>query len=254
MTDITFTYAILLLMTGFFAGIINTLAGGGSNLTLPALMVMGMPAEVANATNRVGVLMQSIVAIFGFKKHGKLESDDKIPILIPTIIGGMLGAVGAAYAPTGWIKPLLLGTMLLMALVILIKPTMIAPELGTAVNKVSRTPSSWWWLGIAGFYGGFVQAGVGFVLLAALAGSLRYDLVRANALKMLCTLVFTSVSLLVFIYEGLIQWLPGLILAFGTMFGAHLAVKLAIKARPETLKWFLFVMTLVGCVAAYFSE
>ena len=251
--DISLTHAILLLVTGFFAGIINTLAGGGSNLTLPALMVMGMPAEVANATNRVGVLMQSIVAVFGFKKHGKLDSDDKVPILIPTVIGGLLGAVGAAYAPTEWIKPLLLGTMLLMALVILVKPSMIAPEYGASVNKVSQTPSSWWWLGVAGFYGGFVQAGVGFVLLAALAGSLRYDLVRANALKMLCTLVFTSVALVLFMIEGLIQWLPGLILAFGTMFGAHLAVKMAIKVRPETMKWCLFVMTLVGCIAAYFS-
>ncbi|MEI6860182.1 MAG: sulfite exporter TauE/SafE family protein [Shewanella sp.] len=247
------THAILLLVTGFFAGIINTLAGGGSNLTLPALMVMGMPADVANATNRVGVFMQSMVAVFSFKKHGKLDTDDKVPILIPTVIGGVFGAAGAAYAPSEWIKPMLLGTMLLMALVILVKPSIIAPELGTPVNKVHQTPSSWWWLGIAGFYGGFVQAGVGFVLLAALAGSLRYDLVRANALKMLCTLVFTSVALVLFMLEGLIQWLPGFILATGAMFGARLAVKMAIKAKPEALKWFLFVMTLVGCVAAYFS-
>ncbi|WP_065187861.1 sulfite exporter TauE/SafE family protein [Shewanella woodyi] len=251
--DITLTHAVLLLVTGFFAGIINTLAGGGSNLTLPALMVMGMPAEVANATNRVGVLMQSIVAVLGFKKHGKLDTDDTVPILIPTIVGGLLGAAGAAYAPSEWIKPLLLGTMLLMAFIILVKPSMVAPELGTPVKKVSQTPASWWWLGVAGFYGGFVQAGVGFVLLAALAGSLRYDLVRANALKMLCTLVFTSVALVLFIIEGLIQWLPGLILALSTMFGAHLAVKLAIKAKPDTLKWFLFIMTLVGCIAAMFS-
>ncbi|MGF1761392.1 sulfite exporter TauE/SafE family protein, partial [Photobacterium sagamiensis] len=92
--------------------------------------------------------------------------------------------------------------------------------------------------------------GVGFVLLAALAGTLRYDLVRANALKMLCTLVFTLVALVLFIAEGLVMWVPGLILAFGTMFGAHIAVNMAIKAKPSTLKWFLFVMTLCGCIAA----
>jgi uncharacterized membrane protein YfcA len=248
--DISLTQTALLLITGFLAGIINTIAGGGSNLTLPALMVMGMPADVANATNRVGVFMQSIVAVLGFKKHGKLDSDDKVPILIPSIIGGLVGAAGAAYAPSDWIKPLLLGTMLLMALIILVKPTMISPALGTPINKVSETPSSWWWLFIAGVYGGFVQAGVGFVLLAALAGSLRYDLVRANALKMLCTLVFTFVSLILFVIEDLILWLPGLILAFGTMFGAHIAVKMAIKAKPNTLKWALFIMTLFGSAAA----
>ncbi|QYK00778.1 sulfite exporter TauE/SafE family protein [Shewanella psychrotolerans] len=251
--DVTVTHALLLIATGFLAGIINTLAGGGSNLTLPALMVMGMPAEVANATNRVGVTVQSITALIGFRKHGKLYTDDKGPILLPTIIGGFIGAGAAAYAPAEMIKPLLLGTMLIMALIILVKPAMISPAIGTPVNKVSQTPSSWVWLTIAGIYGGFVQAGVGFVLLAALAGSLRYDLVRANALKGLCTLMFTLASLVIFIAEDLILWLPGLILAAGTMVGAHIAVKLAIKVSPNTLKWFLFIMTLCGSIAAMLS-
>lgn len=252
--DVTLTHGLLLLVTGFLAGIINTLAGGGSNLTLPALMVMGMPAEVANATNRVGVVVQSLTAIVGFKKHGKLDSGDTGPILLPTIIGGFIGAAAAAYAPSSIIKPLLLGTMLTMALIILVKPAMISPALGTEVKKVSQTPSSWVWLTIAGIYGGFVQAGVGFVLLAALAGSLRYDLVRANALKVLCTLVFTLASLVVFIAEDLILWLPGLILAAGTLVGAHIAVKMAIKVSPNALKWFLFIMTLCGSAAAMLSE
>ncbi|CAG20591.1 sulfite exporter TauE/SafE family protein [Photobacterium profundum] len=248
--DITLLHVCLLLITGFLAGIINTLAGGGSNLTLPALMIMGMPAEVANATNRVGVAMQAVTAVSGFKRHGKMDSDDIIPILIPSVIGGLIGAAAAAYMPTEYIKPVLLGTMLIMAAVMLVKPSFIAPEPGTLVNKVRDTPSSWWGLGIAGFYGGFIQAGVGFVLIAALAGTLRYDLVRANALKMLCTLVFTVVALGLFIAEGLVMWVPGLILAFGTMFGAHIAVNMAIKAQPATLKWFLFIMTLCGCIAA----
>ncbi|QLE86696.1 sulfite exporter TauE/SafE family protein [Shewanella sp. Scap07] len=251
--DVSFSYGCLLLVTGFLAGIINTLAGGGSNLTLPSLMVMGMPAEVANATNRVAVLMQSVTALFGFKKHGKLDSQDTGPILLPTIVGGIIGAIAAAYAPSEWIKPLLLGTMLAMATVILVRPALISPELGTPNKRVKDTPSSWWWLLIAGIYGGFVQAGVGFVLLAALAGSLRYDLVRANALKVLCTLVFTLASVVIFIIEDLILWLPGLILAAGTMIGAHLAVKMAIKVKADTLKWFLFIMTLCGSVAAMLS-
>ena len=252
--DMSLLQASLLIGTGFLAGIINTLAGGGSNLTLPALMVMGIPAEVANATNRVGVAVQGITALFGFRRHGKLETSDTGPILLPTIIGGLLGAVGAAYAPSTWIKPLLLGTMLTMALIILVRPAIVAPPAGTEPRKVRNTPSSWWGLGLAGFYGGFVQAGVGFVLLAALAGTLRYDLVRANALKMLCALAFTLVALVLFIVEDLVMWGPGLILAAGTMVGSHIAVKMAISARPETLKWFLFLMTLCGSVAAMLTD
>jgi len=87
-------------------------------------------------------------------------------------------------------------------------------------------------------------------LIAALSGVLRYDLVRSNALKMLCSLAFTSVALALFAFEGMVLWLPGLILGVGTMAGAMVAVKLAIKISQNTLKWFVFIMTLVTCSAA----
>ena len=88
------------------------------------------------------------------------------------------------------------------------------------------------------------------MLIAAIAGSLRYDLVRTNALKMLCTIGFTLVALSVFIVRGQVQWVPGLVLACGTMLGAHYSVKLAIKVSQKALKWFLFIMTLFACGAA----
>tara|TARA_R110000868_G_scaffold307426_2_gene569010 strand:- start:84169 stop:84930 length:762 start_codon:yes stop_codon:yes gene_type:complete len=249
--DLSLLHALILIITGIVAGVINTLAGGGTNLTLPALMIMGMPPEVANATNRVGVFLQNIVALLGFKKHKKLPTDDLRPILVPTILGGCLGAIAAAYAPSEILKPLLFTAMISMTLIMLFRPSVISPPLGTIPNKVKETPSSWLWLTVAGFYGGFVQAGVGFILITALAGTLRYDLVRTNALKVVCVAVFTGMALLVFIAQGLILWLPGLVLAAGTMLGAHVAVKFAISAKPSTLKWFLFVMTVCGAVAAY---
>lgn len=251
MEDISLLFTVLLVITGLAAGIINTLAGGGSNLTLPVLMVMGMPPEIANATNRVGVFLQCLTGILGFRKHKKLDTDDIVPILWPTLIGGAIGAMAASYAPSWILKPLLLGVMLLMAFIILLKPSVVAPEPGTPSRKLSDRPlAAWTGLGMAGFYGGFVQAGVGFILIAALAGTLRYDLVRSNALKLVCTLAFTGVALAVFIIRDQVLWLPGLILAVGFILGAHVAVKFAIKARQSTLKWFLFVMTLVGCTAA----
>jgi uncharacterized membrane protein YfcA len=249
--DINIGYALLLIVTGVVAGVINTLAGGGTNLTLPALMVMGMPPEVANATNRVGVFLQNIVAWMGFRKHGKVPTDDVGPVLIPTLIGGFLGAAAAAVASSELLKPLLFTAMISMTLVMLIRPGVISPPAGTVPYKVKDRPSSWFWLVLAGFYGGFVQAGVGFILITALAGSLRYDLVRTNALKVICVAAFTLLALLVFIFQGLVWWVPGLILASGTMLGAHLAVKFAITAKPSTLKWFLFLMTVCGTVAAY---
>ncbi|MDB4837438.1 sulfite exporter TauE/SafE family protein [Marinomonas sp.] len=240
----------LLIGTGFIAGIINTLAGGGSNLTLPALMVMGMPADIANATNRVAVFLQGITATLGFRKADKLDTNDILPVMIPSLLGGLVGAFAASYAPEVWLKPLLLGAMVCMTLVMIIRPSLIVPPEGTIPFKIKDRPSAWITLFLAGVYGGFVQAGVGFILIAALAGTLRYDLVRTNALKMICVLGFTALSLGVFIWNGQVLWLPGLILASGTIVGSHIAVKMAIKADPKHLKWFLFIMTVCGSVAA----
>ena len=241
-----------LLILGYIAGIINTIAGGGSNLTLPALLVMGMPADIANATNRVGIFLQAIWGAKSFHGHGELPLNDVKGIFIPLTIGGIIGALAASYAPVSYLKPVLLTTMISLSLIILIKPSIVMPEPGTVPNKVKQTPSSWLMLFFSGLYGSFVQAGVGFVLIMALAGSLRYDLVKSNALKLLCTLGFTSIALIIFIIRDQVAWIPGLILASTMMLGAHHGVKLAIKAKAETLKWFLFIMTVCGSAAAFF--
>lgn len=240
----------LLVVTGLAAGFINTLAGGGSNLTVPVLLLMGLPADVANATNRVGVALQSVVGVSGFRQHGKLDTSDALPIVGLTSVGGVAGALCASYLPPGVLKPVLLLTMIAMALVILLRPATVAPPPDTPARKVGRLPQAWLGLLGAGFYGGFVQAGVGFVLIAAIAGTLRYDLVRTNALKMLCTLAFTLFALAVFIARDQVRWLPGLVLAAGTMAGSWLSVRVAIRASQTALKRFLFAMTLVACGVA----
>lgn len=241
---------VLLVVTGLLAGVINTLAGGGSNLTVPALMILGMPADIANASNRVAVFLHALVAVRGFKKYDKLSTADLGPILLPVLLGGLAGAASASYLPNWLLKPLLLGAMISMALVILIRPAAIAPPVGTPALKVGERPASVIALLGAGFYGGFVQAGVGFILLAALAGTLRYDLVRANALKLVCSAAFTAVALVVFIARDQVAWVPGLILAVGAMIGGHFAVKMALRVSQNTLKWFLLLMTVAVSLAA----
>jgi len=252
MPDISLPFAALLLGTGLIAGVINTLAGGGSNLTLPALMILGLPADIANATNRVGVFLQCLVAVRSFDSHGKLERSDLGPILLPTLSGAGVGALCASFLPPLLLKPVLLITMISMALVILIRPATVIPAAGEPHRSLQRYSRPWWLLVFAGVYGGFVQAGIGFILIAALAGGLRYDLVRTNALKMLCTGVLTAVALAIFVWRGQVLWVPGLVLAVGTMFGAQLGVHLALKVSAGTLKWFLFLMTLSASAAAMF--
>jgi len=250
--DYSLAYFGILVVTGFLAGAINTLAGGGSNLTLPALMLTGMPADIANATNRVGVFFQCAVGVRGYAQHGKIQTNDIAWVLVPNVVGGVVGAVAAAILPASLLKPLLLSAMIGVAFVILVFPSVISPPEGTQVYKMKERPSAWIALFFAGVYGGFVQAGVGFLLITALAGTLRYDMVRSNALKLVCSLAFTGVALLVFIVDDLVQWLPGLVLAVGMMAGASIAVKISLDISQKTMKWFLFVMTLAASAAAMF--
>ncbi len=239
-----------LIVAGIIGGFINTIAGGGSMLTLPALMMLGMPADIANATNRVGVLLQSLTSAKGFKNNNKLDSGAIGPILVPTLLGALVGAIAASYLPVELLKPVLLGSMISMAILMLVRPDTLSPPEGTEPRKLKETPSAIVSLFIAGVYGGFVQAGVGFILIAALAGSLRYDLVGTNALKTVCTGVFSGVALIIFALRGQVLWVPGLILASGTIIGAMISVRFAINVSQNTLKWFLLVMVTITCGAA----
>lgn len=250
--ELTILSVSALLLAGVFAGFINTLAGGGSMLTLPALMMMGMPADIANATNRVGVLLQSIEGVRGFHANDRFDSQAIGPILVPTLLGALGGSLAASYLPVFILKPVLLGSMLVIAIITLFKPAIIAPPPGTIPFQLRDRPMAFVGLFLAGVYGGFVQAGVGFMLIAALAGGLRYDLVRTNALKMACTAIFSVVALGVFIARDQVLWIPGLILAVGMVVGASLSVRFAISVSQNTLKWILFVMVILTCSGAFF--
>ena len=241
----------LLCLAGFLAGGINTIAGGGSNLTLPLLMMLGLPADVANGTNRVGIWLQCITGVGAFDRHDALPRTAVIPVLIPTLSGGLAGASLAVALPNLYLKPVLLLCILTMALVMLLRPDTIAPPPGTQARSPGEHRLAWWGLFGAGVYGGFVQAGVGFILLAVLTAGLRYDLLRANALKMSCALAFTTVALGVFIVFGKVSWVPGLILALGAMAGAWLAVKIAVNISQAALRRILFALTVAAVIGGF---
>lgn len=249
--EFTWLTLSLLLAAGVIAGFVNTLAGGGSLLTLPALMLLGMPADIANGTNRVAVLIQSIEGVRGFHSHGKLAREALLPILGPSVAGALVGALAASYLPPTWLEPVLLTTLMAMAVAMVLWPTMVVPPLGTEPRTLRQAPSGFVWLFGAGLYGGFIQAGVGFVLIAAMAGVLRYDLVRANALKMAATVIFSIVALAVFIPRGQVLWIPGLVLAAASVIGVRLSVRVAINVNQQVLRWFLLVTVLAVCLAAW---
>lgn len=247
--DLTWWKAAALLAAGVLGGFMNVVAAGASLITVPLLILMGMPADVANGTNRVGILQQSLVGVRGFHRYDKLEKSAIPAILAPTVVGAVLGALAATWVPPGVLKPTLLGTIIAVALAIVVFPDVMAPPEGTPPRKLTESPAGLVLLFAAGLYGGFVQAGVGFLLIAALAVGLRYDLVRTNALKLVCTALFSVASLVVFAVTGHVEWAPGLILAVGMTVGALLCIKFALNVSQRVIKWTIFVLAWVTCGA-----
>jgi hypothetical protein len=232
-----------LALAGAVAGFFNTVAGAGSLLTVPALLLLGLPADVANATNRVGVLAQSAVGAAGFARAGKLAGRELLRAAPPAVTGGVLGAWLATRVPEPILKWVLLATLLGVAVVMARKGKATSEE-----PAGGRWRAALWLFG-AGVYGGFVQAGVGLVLLAIFARGMKLDLVRANGLKVALVGVFTVPALAVFARAGTIRWFEGSVLALGTMAGAAVAVKFAVK-RSERLERIALVVVIVAVVAA----
>lgn len=245
---------IILVILGFVTGIINVLAGGGSNLTLPALMIFGMPADVANATNRVGIFLQGLSGTLAFKKHDQLPLDDFRSMIAPLLGGAILGIFLAAYTPNFLLKYLLLGAMISLSLFSLLHPSALSPLKNEKPHKLKQKPMAWWLLFLSGFYGGFVQAGVGFLLIAVFAGVLRYDLVKTNALKLFAVLIFTFFALIIFALNNQVRWIEGLFLGLGAVFGAYVGVKFALNLSQKALKWIIFTMTIIVSLIAIFKD
>jgi hypothetical protein len=240
----------LLVLAGVVAGFINTMAGGGSLLTLPALMLFGLPADVANGTNRLSVLSQSLSGALLFHKENKVERGALWRVLAPTASGSLLGALVASRVPPEVLEPVLLATMVAIALAIAFRPAWVTAK----EDEEPRPVDARAFLGLfaAGLYGGFIQAGVGFVLLSVLGGLLRYDLVRANALKLVCTTVFGVVALGVFVLADQVRWVPGAVLAVATVIGSQIGVRYALKVAPRVLRRILLACVIAFCAAVVF--
>ena len=237
---------ILLLLGGIVAGFVNTVAGGGSVVTLPILIeVAGLPATVANGTNRVAILLQNIAGVRTFRKGGVLPARRVLPLIPPTIAGALAGAWSASQISPGAMKKVFAFVIVLVAVSVFVKPKKWLKDREEDVLKEPLRSLAF--LGI-GFYGGFVQAGVGFLLLAGLVLGGGLDFVRGNAAKVLLVLIYTPVTLLVFLFAGQVEWLVGAVLGVGNMTGAHLAASLAIAKGAGWIRWVLVVSAVAAAV------
>jgi uncharacterized membrane protein YfcA len=223
---------IILAIGGLVAGVINTLAGGGSLLTVPLLVFMGLPATTANGTNRIGVLFQNIVSTSRFRKEGLDGIRGAIPILLPVVIGSVLGAMVASRMSAEIFRQVF-GIAMIGLLYPMLRQARPASK-SDALRPRSRFGNVAIFFGI-GLYGGAIQAGVGLFLIAALARS-GLDLVRANSIKVVIIGALTLVAVPVFIAQNQVDWPLASALVVGFGLGGEIGARAAVKGGERLIK------------------
>jgi uncharacterized membrane protein YfcA len=236
----------LLVVAGVFAGVINTLAGGGSFLTLPILIGLGLPAGVANGTTRVSVLAQNATSAITFHRNGVRAHGVTARLLAPVLIGSGLGAWLATQLDDQLFRPVIGVVLLVWAVILAVKPDRFLhpPEHERAPTTMTHGLAL-----LVGVYGGFMQAGVGFPLIALLSGQLGYDLVRTNAIKAGLIFAYTCIALVIFAGYGQVAWTPALVLAVATMLGGWLGARWQLEKGSELVRWVVLVMVVIAGVS-----
>ncbi len=211
-------------------------------LTLAALMFAGLPANAANATNRLGVLLASGTAGLRFHKVGVLDLGQSMKLIPATCIGALIGAKLSVD-----IDEQLFRRVIGVAMLVIVGVMWLKPKRWLKQEQAVLPPWAQQLVFVAiGVYGGFLQAGVGIFLLSALVLSAGQDLVRGNALKSVLVFAFTIPALAVFLFEDLVVWVPGLVLAVGNTGGALLGAHITVSWGPPFVRAVLTVTVMVS--------
>ena len=239
----------LIILAGTLAGFINTVAGSGSAVTVPLLGAILGDLSLANGTNRVAILLQNVVGVWGFKRSGvgQLSWRQSVMLAVPCVIAGCLGAWLATKLSTNKQQfRFIVGIVMVIVLgLIILKP---GKWLRDHQKEDAEPKLSWWHIPlimVVGFYGGFIQLGVGVFFLLALVWGAGFDLVRGNAIKVFLIFCYTVPVLVVYAVMGQVDFFVGFICALGNMLGAWLGTIAAAKKGATLVRWVLI------CVVSY---
>ena len=243
-------YVVLAIAAGFLAGVINTLAGNGSAITLPLLIFLGLPPTVANGTNRIGVLAQCTVSTVAFQRKGMVPWRLAVPLIAAVATGGLIGAaIAVNLNATSMYRAI--GAMLVLSFFLIL----LRPERwlrGRAGEGHPSRPRDWLIFFAIGIYGGFIQAGVGIFLLTALVLSIGLDMVRGNAVKSVLTLALNITAFIVFVRNGQVNWGLGLLVALGQVLGAWAAVHVAMQEWAQVWVYRLLLLVIMASAVQMF--
>jgi uncharacterized membrane protein YfcA len=231
---------ILILGVGLGAGFLNVVAGGGSLITLPILIFLGLPAPIANATNRVALFFQNIFAVSGFQSKGVSAYPYSIYVGLSAFVGAIFGALISVELDEKLFNKIIAIVMVAVIFLTIFNPNKKDTGDNEKMDRKHQIIGTIVFFFI-GLYGGFIQAGVGFIIMAALTNINGLSLVKTNAIKVFVVLVYTTSALAIFIYNDMINWHYGITLAVGNSAGAWIASRWSVKAGDKWIKRLLIV-------------
>jgi len=242
--ELTWISIIILICSGIVVGFINTLAGGGTVVSLSVFMFFGLPPLIANGTNRIAVVFQNLTAVAYFQKNKFIDWHRILQLAGPLIFGSLTGAFIAGYISNRWFQYIFAVMVILFGISILINPKRYIHENPELVSR--KVPLIqyivFFFLGI---YGGFVHVGIGYLLLAALVLINGYDLLKANVLKNVFVLSYVPFSLFIYALQGNVCWSFGLVHAIGNIIGAGIAARLAIKKGAPFIRYIVLILIVI---------
>ncbi|MFP4018318.1 MAG: sulfite exporter TauE/SafE family protein [Bacteroidales bacterium] len=241
----------LLIIAGFLVGFINTIAGSGTVITYSLFMMLGMPANVANGTIRLGVIMQTLVAGLNFRKNKFLDLKKGLKLSIPVVIGSIAGAQIAANINEAVFEKILAAVLLVMLVVIFYNPQRWLKDQIHLIHKKPGAIQVLIFFGI-GLYGGFIHIGVGILLLSAIVLNAGYDLVKANAIKIMIVFLYSPFALGVFMMNSQVDYKVGLISAIGNILGGFVGSNMAMSRGNNFVRGVL--VTVIVLFAAYLLD
>ncbi len=245
--------ALFLIVIGFLAGVINTLAGGGSLFTLPVLIFLGLPPQVANGTNRIAIVVQSLSGAIGFQSKGVSSFPFNIYLGISASIGACLGAQIAIDIDGYIFNKILAVIMIVIGILILFRQKKLEFQ---PPERLKGKYLFWSILGffIIGIYGGFINAGIGIVIMLFLNRFNQMSLVKTNATKVAVVFIYSTLALLIFSYNDAVDWKMGLFMALGTIFGAWFSSRWSVKKGDRVIRYAMLTTIFIMAVKLWFFE
>lgn len=214
------------------------MAGGGSSLTLPVLIFMGLDPSLANGTNRIAIMIQNISAVASFRKNKFHRFRLSFQFALFTLPGAIIGAFLAVR-----VSDVLFQRILGVVLIFIIISMFFSPSQKNEREAQNKQSSKLVYLALfgIGFFGGFLQVGVGFLFMAALYHLRRLDLVFVNMHKVFIIFIYTIPALFIFTITNNVNWKFGLILAAGNALGAWWGAHAAVRGGEKIIRIFLAV-------------